>query len=75
MTSASPNYGAVGMLVIFTAFLLVMSVQLVRLQIYRHLQAAVGLGGNQHRPCQQADLRYRHGIARHLHVQRPHHNA
>lgn len=35
------GYGTVGMLVMFTGFLLVMSVQSVRLQIsYRHLQAA-----------------------------------
>jgi PAS domain S-box-containing protein len=41
LSLAEKGYGTVGLLVIFTAFLLVMSVQSVRLQIsYRHLQAA-----------------------------------
>src|ERR1700756_3901977 len=40
LSLAEKGYGTVGMLAIFTAFLLVMSVQSVRLQIsYRHLQA------------------------------------
>jgi hypothetical protein len=41
LSLAEKGYGTVGMLVICTAFLLVMSVQSVRLQTsYRHLQAA-----------------------------------
>jgi PAS domain S-box-containing protein len=41
LSLAEKGYGTVGPLVIFTAFLLVMSMQSVRLQIsYRHLQAA-----------------------------------